>query len=171
MKFRRQKSFVAAILCASMIMPNCAWAGEVDQVNHAVVQETHDTSEEKIFEESSDATESTETIENTETTDAAETEVDTEETEVVPETRDDANEPQTEQTETSEETSDQAETDETDDLISEDQEQKEGLVKEDDGKIYYYENGEKFTDGYKEVTDENGNMTYYYFQEDGSAFT
>ena len=171
MKFRRQKSFVAAILCASMIMPNCAWAGEVDQANHAVVQETQDTSEEKIFEESSDATESTETIENTETTDAAETEVDTEETEVVPETRDDANEPQTEQTETSEETSDQAETDETDDLISEDQEQKEGLVKEDDGKIYYYENGEKFTDGYKEVTDENGNMTYYYFQEDGSAFT
>ena len=64
MKFRRQKSFVAAILCASMIMPNCAWAGEVDQANHAVVQETQDTSEEKIFEESSDATESTETIEN-----------------------------------------------------------------------------------------------------------
>ena len=171
MKFRRQKSFVAAILCASMIMPNCAWAGEVDQANHAVVQETQDTSEEKIFEESSDATESTETIENTETADAAETEADTEETEVVPETQDDANEPQTEQTERPEETSDQTETDKTDDLISEDQEQKEGLVKEDDGKIYYYENGEKFTDGYKEVTDENGNTAYYYFQEDGSAFT
>lgn len=27
-EIQKAKSFVAAILCASMIMPNCAWAGE-----------------------------------------------------------------------------------------------------------------------------------------------
>ena len=170
MKFRKRKSFVAAILCASMIMPNCAWAGEVDQANPMVVQETQNVPDEKTFEESTDAAESTETIESTENTDASETKADTEETEIVPETRNDADETQTEQTEMTEESSDQTETDETGEFVSENQEKKEGLIKED-GKIYYYENGEKFTGGYKEVTDEKGNTAYYYFQEDGSAFT
>ena len=47
----------------------------------------------------------------------------------------------------------------------------EGIVTDEDGSVYYYENGEKFTGGYKEVTDEEGNTAYYYFQKDGRAYT
>ena len=50
------------------------------------------------------------------------------------------------------------------------QEEKEGLVEESEG-IYYYENGERFVDGFKAVEDENGNVNYYYFQKDGTAYT
>ena len=46
---------------------------------------------------------------------------------------------------------------------------KNGLI-EEDGKIYYYDNGVMFTGGYKEVT-VDGTVRYYYFQEDGTAFT
>ena len=46
---------------------------------------------------------------------------------------------------------------------------KDGLYTEDD-KIYYYENGKLFTDGYKEVVID-GQTYMYYFQKNGEAFT
>ena len=63
------------------------------------------------------------------------------------------------------ETAESDETDETDETVQ------EGIVTDADGSIYYYENGEKFTGGYKEIADEDGNTVYYYFQKDGRAYT
>lgn len=43
-------------------------------------------------------------------------------------------------------------------------------IQRKDGKIYYYEDGERFTDGYKAVK-KDGKTEYYFFKKNGTAYT
>lgn len=141
-------------LCGIMAMPSYTYAGENTSVSDKSV-----ITVEKETDISAEQTD-TETAETEQTDTAAETETAQTENSEAAETKSAEMETETE-SETETETESESETEDT---------EKNGLYKEYDG-IYYYENGERFIDGLKEVQDEDGVNHTYYFQKDGRAYT
>jgi lipoprotein-anchoring transpeptidase ErfK/SrfK len=167
MKGRGFKAFIAGVLCAALMAPNYAFA---DEMAVGAADETRMVAE--VLDGQSEF--ETDEIENLE---IEESEIDTAETETVETVTDEANE--IEETKVPAAGINSVKQESVDDALSDDgsgeSEPEElewnGLVTDNDGKIYYYVDGEKFTGGYKEVTDENGKTAYYYFGTDGVAYT
>ena len=165
----KKKLMAFAVAMGTMMLvvsPLPVQAAEIDSQSYTVL-ETEIESNEAYMDTTSD--EQGKTADSAESTVPADTEeiVSGEVQESQPETADsETTDSETADSETADsETAESDEKDETDETVQ------EGIVTDADGSIYYYENGEKFTGGYKEIADEDGNTVYYYFQKDGRAYT
>jgi lipoprotein-anchoring transpeptidase ErfK/SrfK/gas vesicle protein len=168
MQIKGRRVLMTAVLCMALAMPNAAFAGE--NVQETVEQTTIETEAEtdKWTEETTQMDDVVQ-VEETDIVDEWQEETDSEENSDV-DSEAAVNGAVTGLLTTDKETEETEETDETEPLTDEESEIKNGLVTESDGHIYYYENGEMFTGGYKTVT-VDGKEYHYYFQTNGQAFT
>ncbi|MGN0204636.1 MAG: L,D-transpeptidase family protein [Coprococcus sp.] len=141
---KRFKFLIVLAVCISLIMSDFTWAGEITA---GTAEETEEEVTESVPESEPESMD-VEGIWESQVPDVDETE-ETDESE----------------TDFAKQSVETEESEEAGDVLT-------GFITDSDGKLFYYENGQKFTGGYKEIIDnETGNVDYYFFQDDGSAYT